>query len=87
MRYGKGGRGAAFTLSEDKFIIEHAETKTAKELYEYHETVRVEKIWPERSVKSLARRVERLREIEKIGKRDAETRRKAYYGRNRIRGE
>lgn len=81
------GRGAAFTFSEDEFIIENAETKTAKELYELHETQRVDKMWPERSVKSLARRVERLREIGRLGKRDEETRRKAYYGRNRIRGE
>ncbi len=81
------GRGTAFTFSEDEFIIESSETKTAKELYEFHETVRTEKMWPERSVKSLARRVERLREISDLGKRDEETRRKAYYGRNRIRGE
>ena len=81
------GRGTAFTFSEDEFIIESAETKTAKELYEAHEEVRAEKMWPRRSVKSLARRVERLREIGDLGKRDDETRRKAYYGRNRIRGE
>ena len=87
MELGKGGRGVAFTFSEDEYIIEHAETKTAKELYEAHEAVRVEKLWPKRSVKSLARRVERLRETRKLGKRDEETRRKAYYGRNRIRGE
>jgi len=81
------GRGTAFTFSEDEFIIENAETKTAKELYETHEEVRLEKMWPQRSVKSLARRVERLRETDRLGRRDDETRRKAYYGRNRIRGE
>jgi hypothetical protein len=81
------GRGTAFTFSEDAFILENAETTTAKELYDAHEAVRVEKMWPERSVKSLARRVERLREDGDLGKRDEETRRKAYYGRNRIRGE
>lgn len=81
------GRGAAFTFSEDAFILENAETTTAKELYDAHEAVRVGKMWPERSVKSLARRVERLREDGDLGKRDEETRRKAYYGRNRIRGE
>ena len=81
------GRGAAFTFSEDGFIIENAETKTARELYEVHESIRAGKMWPQRSVKSLARRVERLREIGSLGKRDDETRRKAYYGRNRIRGE
>jgi hypothetical protein len=81
------GRGAAFTFSEDEFIVTTAETKTAKELYELHESVRVGKMWPQRSVKSLARRVERLRETGNLGKRDDETRRKAYYGRNRIRGE
>jgi hypothetical protein len=81
------GRGVAFTFSEDEFLIENAETKTAKELYESHEIVRIERMWPERSVKSLARRVERLREVGGLGKRDEETRRKAYYGRRRIRGE
>lgn len=81
------GRGVAFAFSEDEFVIEHSETKTAKELYEIHETMRQERMWPKRSVKSLARRVERLRELGNLGKRDDETRRKAYYGRNRIRGE
>ena len=81
------GRGTAFTFSEDIFIIEHSETKTAKELYGIHEGVRIKNMWPQRSVKSLARRVERLRETGGLGKRDEETRRKAYYGRNRIRGE
>ena len=80
-------RGVAFTFSEDMFITENAESKTAKELYALHESIRVEKMWPERSVKSLARRVERIRELGGLGKRDEETRRKAYYGRNRIRGE
>ena len=81
------GRGVAFTFSEDEFVVKHSETKTAKELYDLHETIRQEKMWPERSIKSLARRVERLRELGSLGKRDDETRRKAYYGRNRIRGE
>jgi len=81
------GRGAAFTFSEDEFLMTHAETRTAKELYELHEQFRGEKMWAQRSVKSLARRVERLRELDRLGKRDEETRRKAYYGRNRIRGE
>lgn len=81
------GRGVAFTFSEDQFIVETSETKTAKELYEAHEDVRVDRMWPQRSAKSLARRVERLRETGVLGKRDDETRRKAYYGRNRIRGE
>jgi hypothetical protein len=81
------GRGVAFTFSEDEFLTLHAETKTAKELFEIHEQFRREKMWVQRSVKSLARRVERLREIDRLGKRNEETRRKAYYGRNRIRGE
>lgn len=81
------GRGVGFTASEDAFLIENGENKTAKELLELHNSFRVEKMWPERSLKSLARRVERLREEGKIGTRDEDTRRKAYYGRNRLRGE
>lgn len=83
------GRGIAFTPSEDDFIHTNAENKTARELYEIHEELRAEMFWTKRSVKSLARRVERLRELGKIGVRDEETRRKAYYGRvnQNIRGE
>lgn len=81
------GRGVAFTASEDTFLVENAENKTAKELLDVHNILRVEKVWPERSLKSLARRVERLREEGKISTRDEDTRRKAYYGRNRLRGE
>ena len=81
------GRGVAFTFSEDEFLATGAETKTAKEIYDLHEQLRTEKMWVQRSVKSLARRIERLRELNKLGKRDEDTRRKAYYGRTRIRGE
>lgn len=82
------GRGVAFTSSEDDFLATIAEQKTAKELLEIHQELRKEMMWPERSLKSLARRVERLRELGKVGARSEETRRKAYYGRNRaIRGE
>jgi len=81
------GRGVAFTHSEDNFIVANSENKTARELFELHEELRQELMWPERSVKSLARRVERLREDAKIGTRDEETRRKAYYGRHKPRGD
>jgi hypothetical protein len=75
------GRGVAFTPSEDDFLATSAESKTARELFEVHEELRTDMFWPERSVKSLARRVERLRETGSVGKRDDDTRRKAYYGR------
>lgn len=81
------GRGVGFTPSEDDFIASNAENKTAKELYDLHQQVRIDMLWPSRSLKSLARRVERLRELNKIGTRDEDTRRKAYYGRNKLRGE
>lgn len=75
------GRGVAFTPSEDDFISTNAENKTALELFEIHEELRTDFMWSQRSVKSLARRVERLRETGKVGKRDDDTRRKAYYSR------
>ena len=81
------GRGLAFTPSEDSFLMANAESKTAKELVELHEELRKDMLWPKRSLKSLARRVERLREIGTISTRDEEARRKAYYGRHRLRGE
>ena len=81
------GRGVAFTHSEDKFIVANAEMKTARELFELHEELREDLMWPQRSVKSLARRVERLREDGKLGTRDEETRRKAYYGRHKPRSD
>ena len=82
------GRGTAFTSSEDDFLATNAEDKTASEIRELHTQLREDMMWPERSLKSLARRIERLRELGKVGKRSEETRRKAYYGRNRaIRGE
>lgn len=82
------GRGIAFTPSEDDFLGTNAETRTAKELFELHQEIRQDMMWPKRSVKSLARRVERLRDNGDIGKRTEETRRKAYYERNQnIRGE
>ncbi len=81
------GRGIAFTHSEDDFIVTNAENKTAKELFELHEELRQELMWTERSVKSIARRVERLREDGKLGTRDDETRRKAYYGRHKPRSD
>ncbi len=83
------GRGVAFTPSEDDFIATNAENKTARELFETHEELRADMMWSQRSVKSLARRVERLRETGKVGRRDEDTRRKAYYGRvnKNIRGE
>ena len=82
------GRGIAFTPSEDDFLATNAEDKTAKEIVDLHNQLREDMVWSKRSLKSLARRIERLRELDKIGKRSEETRRKAYYGRNRaIRGE
>lgn len=83
------GRGVAFAPSEDDFIVANAENKTAKELAELHEELRHDMMWPKRSLKSLARRVERLRERELIGTRDDDTRRKAYYSREskNLRGE
>lgn len=82
------GRGLAFTPSEDDFLVANAETKTAAELLDIHNDMRTDMMWPERTAKSLARRVERLRDQGKLGKRTEEARRKAYYGRNQnIRGE
>jgi hypothetical protein len=81
------GRGVAFTYSEDQFLSDNAEHRTARELLELHSELRVDMVWPERSVKSLARRVERLREEGQIGVRDEETRRKAYYGRHKPRSD
>ena len=75
------GRGIAFTPSEDAFLMENAETKTAKELFDMHQAERLAHMWPERSLKSLARRVERLRELGRVDTRTEEARRKAYYGR------
>ncbi len=81
------GRGVAFTHSEDHFLSDNAEHRTARELLELHLELREDMMWPERSVKSLARRVERLREDGKIGVRDEDTRRKAYYGRHKPRSD
>lgn len=78
------GRGVAFAHSEDDFLVTNAEFKTARELFELHEELRRDLMWPQRSVKSLARRVERLRTEDKLGTRDEETRRKAYYGRQKL---
>ena len=74
-------RGIAFTPSEDDLLESNAETKTAKEIHELHEELREDMMWPKRSQKSLARRIERLREEGKIGRRTEEARRKAYYER------
>ena len=76
------GRGTAFTHSEDQFLSDNAESKTAHELMELHQELQEDMMWPLRSIKSLARRVERLREDDRLGIRDEETRRKAYYGRH-----
>jgi len=83
------GRGVAFAPGEDSFLLEHGEIKTAKELFDIHESMRANTMWPKRSLKSLARRVERLREIGRLDVRTEEARRKAYYGRQtkNIRGE
>jgi len=81
------GRGIAFTHSEDQFLSDNAEQKTARELLELHQELREDMLWPKRSVKSLARRVERLREEGQLGVRDEETRRKAYYGRQKPRSD
>lgn len=81
------GRGLAFTPSEDDFLVANAENKTANEIKELHDQLREDALWPERTLKSLARRVERLRDRQRLGTRDEETRRKAYYGRNNLRGE
>ncbi len=81
------GRGVAFTHSEDEFLVTNGEHRTAGELFDIHQDLRTDMMWPERSLKSLARRVERLREEGKLDTRDEETRRKAYYGRHNTRGE
>jgi hypothetical protein len=81
------GRGVAFAYSEDQFLAKHAEHKTARELFELHEELRGDMVWAGRSIKSLARRVERLRELSDLGIRDEVTRRKAYYERNKVRRE
>lgn len=75
------GRGISFTPSEDDFISSNAEKKTARELFDLHQQLRKDMLWPKRSIKSLARRVERLRDKGNVGKRDEDTRRKAYYDR------
>ena len=79
-------RGITFTPSEDAFLLQNAKNKTAHELWELHNELRKDMLWPERTLKSLARRVERLREVGELDLRDEDTRRKAYYGRNIIRG-
>jgi len=76
------GRGIAFQVSEDAFLVEYAENNTAKQLFFLHELTREKSLWPKRSIKSLARRVERLREEGKIGQRSEEARRKALYNRD-----
>ncbi len=76
------GRGVAFTHSEDDFLITNAKVRTASEIFEIHNAVRSDMIWPQRSKKSLARRIERLRGRARVGLRDDLTRRKAYYGRH-----
>ena len=76
------GRGVAYTLTEDDFLIINADNRTAHELAELHEGMRFDSLWPGRSKKSLARRIERLRDDGKLGLRDDETRRKAYYSRH-----
>ncbi len=81
------GRGIAFTHSEDQFLSDNAEHKTARELFEVHQELREDMVWSKRSVKSLARRVERLREFGQTGTRDEDTRRKAYYERNKPRSD
>lgn len=82
------GRGLAFSVLEDDFVISNCENKTAKELYELHCSIRHEMLWPERTLKSIARRVERLRDADRVDTRTSETRRKAYYERSkRIRGD
>lgn len=81
------GRGLAFTQSEDDFLMANGEHKTAHELLDLHESLREDMFWPKRTLKSLARRVERLREEAKLGTRDEETRRKAYYGRHKPKGD
>lgn len=81
-------RGVGFTISEDDFLIKNCEIKTAAELFQLHKQLREQRFWSRRSSKSLARRIERLRQLNKVDKRNEETRRKAYYGRNKaIRGE
>ncbi len=76
------GRGAAFTHSEDDLIITNAEHRTANELLELHNQLREDMMWVRRSQKSIARRVERLRDDGRLDVRDEATRRKAYYGRH-----
>lgn len=76
------GRGIAFTLAEDDFLVVNADSRTAQELTDLHSNLRSDSLWPGRSKKSLARRIERLREEGRLGLRDDETRRKAYYSRH-----
>jgi len=81
------GRGLSFTPSEDDFLEKNGENKTAKELLELHKELRKDMIWPKRSLKSLGRRVERLRELGRLGVRDEETLKKAYISRGPVRSE
>ena len=78
------GRGLAFTYSEDDFLVKSAENKTAHELWGLHQQLREDMLWPNRSQKSIARRVERLREYAKLSVRDEETIRKEYYERHKL---
>ena len=77
------GRGMAFRHSEDDFLITNTITRTADELLGLHELLRKDMLWPKRTKKSLARRIERLRSDSRIGLRDGMARRKAYYGRHK----
>ncbi len=81
------GRGVAFTYSEDQFLFDNSEHRTAREIFELHQELREDLMWPQRSIKSLARRVERIRETSALGIRDSDTRRKAYYERHKTRSD
>ncbi len=76
------GRGVSFSTNEDDFLLSNADSRTAQELVDLHNSLRSDLLWPERTKKSLARRIERLRDGGRLGLRDIETRRKAYYSRH-----
>ncbi len=76
------GRGVSFSINEDDFLLTNADRRTAQELVDLHNSLRLDLLWPQRTKKSLARRIERLRDEGRLGLRDIETRRKAYYGRH-----
>ena len=77
----KRGRGSAFRPSEDRMIVSLSKDSNATELFDEHQRMQSKNWWPYRSKKSLARRVETLRNMGKLGLRAPATRRRAYFNR------